>query len=277
MGPPKAAFPPVFVINLRRSTERRSIMTGRLNQLGVDHSVFEAVDGQKLELETASVYDGARRRMLFGRDMTKGELGCLLSHRAIYQAIVDRDIEKAVILEDDTILSTDFPDVVRALIELPVVWDMVRFLDNEKIYKKCRDIGPLCGAYTLIRPATTSGGGHAYLVTQNGARHLLRHTRQNYLPIDILHSYVWRTGLEIFAVKPSPAVRDMVIESTMEGTRFIKQLQISGWWKAIYPATRLWLRLSEWAGKRSSYWLSWPADLRNRRRLNIRYRQFETR
>ena len=67
-------------------------MTERLNPLGVNYSFIEAVNGSALDLKTLPVYDGARRRMLFGRDMSKGELGCLLSHRAIYQKIVDEKI-----------------------------------------------------------------------------------------------------------------------------------------------------------------------------------------
>jgi len=262
-------FPPIFVINLKHSTERRATMTERLNQLGLNYSFIEAVNGSELNLKTLPFYDGMRRRLLFGRDMSKGELGCLLSHRAIYQEIVDRNLEKAIILEDDVIIAPAFPAVVQALLKVPVKWDMVRFLDSEKIYRRSRTIGSLLESYALIRPAISSGGAHAYMITQNTARQLLKHTQKNFLPIDILHSYVWRTGLEVFAVRPSPAVRDEVITSTidLEGTRFNKKLQITGWPKIIYPVTHFWLKLSEYIGKRSSYWLAWPRDINNKQAL----------
>ena len=242
-------------------------MAGRLDALGLEYSFFDAVIGKDLDLETLPAYDGPRRRLLFGRDMSKGELGCLLSHRGVCQEIADRSIDKAIILEDDTILSPDFPAVVQALLKMPVKWDMIRFLDNEKLNKKSRTIGALWGEYKLIRPAINSGGGHAYMVTKEAAQCLVRHTQKNFLPIDILHSYVWLTGLEVFSVKPFPAVRDIVPASTIGETRFDKTSQLSGWQRMAYPLTRSWLKLSEHIGRRRAYWGAWRRDLDNRQRL----------
>src|ERR1700722_9368909 len=110
----EAGFPPVFVINLKRSQDRRAEMTRRLDALGIPHEFFEAVEGGTLDLRNLPAYDSARRRLLFGRDLRPGEVGCLLSHRGVYQRIVENGIEKSLVLEDDVFLSRDFPQVVRA-------------------------------------------------------------------------------------------------------------------------------------------------------------------
>jgi glycosyl transferase family 25 len=256
------------VINLKRSVERRVEMTRRLDALGIPHEFFEAVEGSTLDLRNLPAYDSMRRRLLFGRDLRPGEVGCLLSHRGIYQRMVERGIERALILEDDVFLNPDFPQVVRALQTLPVSWDMIRFLQGEKIYKRSRSVCPVFGAYELARPGTSSGGAFCYLLALAAAKRLLEHTQKNVLPIDALHSYVWRTGLDIYSVKPSPVTADTDDpNSTIGAARFDKKLQLEGWQKLVYPVTRAWLRVSEAAGKRSAYLLSWPRDAANRRRL----------
>ena len=258
----KKEFPPVFVINLKSSADRREVMAERLKPLQIEYSFFEAVNGHALDIETLPSYEKTRRRLFFGRDLKKGEIGCLLSHRAVYQHIVDNNIDTAVILEDDVFPTPDFPDVVRVLIKHPVKWDMIRFLDSKKVYKKSRVIGALgCGSYALTRISGAPGGAYGYMITQKAARKLLQNLQKYYLPIDIIHGYIWQTGLEIFAVKPSPVSPDDEVDSTIGGTRFDKTLQISGWQKAVYPLTRLWLKISELVGKRLSYWSSWPRDM----------------
>ena len=47
--------------------------------------------------------------------MTKGEIGCALSHLKIYQKTVDEDIPYALILEDDTVFDTEFPKYLKEI------------------------------------------------------------------------------------------------------------------------------------------------------------------
>ncbi|MBI3441226.1 MAG: glycosyltransferase family 25 protein [Proteobacteria bacterium] len=256
------ALPPIFVINLKRSADRRKDMSGRLDPLKMHYSFFEAVDGQALDLKTLPSYAGLRRRLFFGRDLSPGEMGCLLSHRAIYQHMVDNNLDKAIVLEDDVFLSPDFPEVVGELLNLPLQWDMIRFLDREKVYRYSRPIRVLARKpYVLNRVLLTAGGAYGYMLTQKAARTFLQHMYKNVLPVDILHGYVWRTGLEVFAVGPSPVAPDNIIGSTIGDGRFEKTLHIAGWEKMVYPLTRSWHKFSELVGKRRAYWLSWPRDI----------------
>ena len=241
-------------------------MAERLDPLQVPYSFFEGVDGSMLDLDTLPSYDRLRRRLFFGRDLKKGEMGCLLSHRAVYQHMVDHDIDTAVVLEDDVFPAPEFPDVIRSLVKHPLQWDVVRFLEGEKVYNKSRVIGPLCGKYRLTRPLVASGGAYGYMLTKKAASRFLRHMQKNAVPVDTVHSYVWRTGLETFAVNPSPVRPDREIDSTIGEDRFDKTLQIADWQKTIYRLTRSWLKLSELIGKRRAYWLSWPRDLLLKRR-----------
>ncbi len=248
---------------MKRSPDRRKAMAERLDALHIPYRFFDAVDGRDLDLETLPAYAKTRRRLFFGRDMTKAEVGCLLSHRAIYQHIVDCNIEAAVILEDDVFLDPCFPEVLRDLLRVPIKWDVIRFLAPDKVQKTGRMIWPLlCKPYALARIRTTPGGAYGYMLTRKAAARFLRHMQKNALPVDILHGYVWKTGLETFILKPSPVSADMVVESTIGyDQRSDKTVRLSRGQRVIYPFARAWLKFSELVGKRFVYWASWPRDM----------------
>jgi glycosyl transferase family 25 len=258
------SFPPIFVINLKQSADRRVAMTARLEPLHVNYSFFEAVDGRLLDIGNLPSYAKTRRRIFYGRDLTPGEIGCLLSHKAIYQHMVDNDIERAIILEDDVFIDPAFAQVIRSILKAPLAWDIIRFLAQDKVQNIGRIVYSLsCKPYTLARIPATPGGAYGYMLTRKAAARLLQHMQKNILPVDILHGYVWKTGLETFLLRPSPVSADMVIESTIGyGQRFDKTLQLSDWQKAVYPFTRAWLKLSELVCKRAAYWLAWSRDQR---------------
>jgi len=255
-------FPPVFVINLEQSADRRADMTALLEPLHINYSFFKAVNGHALDIDNLPAYDKIRRRLFYGRDLSKGEIGCLLSHRAVYQYMLDNNIDRAIVLEDDVEIEPNFPQIVREILQAPVKWDVIRFLAYDKVQKIGRDIFALPSKpHMLARIPTTSGGAYGYMLTQKAAREFLRHMQKNSLPVDILHGYVWRTGLETFILRPSPVSSDPMNNSTIGRTRFDKATQLSGWQKAAYPFTRAWHKFSELLGKRVSYWLAWPRDV----------------
>ncbi len=258
-----STFPPVFVISLKHSAERRQAMAARLDPLLIRYSFFDAVDGSAFDPQNLPAYDPLRRRLFFGKDLTAGEMGCLLSHRAVYQYMADHGIPVAVILEDDALLASDLPEAVGLLMDAPVPWDVIRFLGRDKVYKNSRDVKKLNSVYTLTRPAGTPGGTYGYMLNLKAARRFARHMQKNWLPVDILHGFVWRTGLEIFAVRPSPVMPDDGVESTIGAARFDKTVRLCGWQKAAYPLTRFYFKLSHAALTR----LSWQASASRDRKL----------
>src|SRR4051812_39632643 len=120
-------FPPVFVINLELSADRRANMSALLEPLHINYSFFKAVNGHALDIDSLPAYAKTRRRLAFGRDLTKGEIGCLLSHRAVYQHMVDNNIDRALVLEDDVEIEPNFPQIIEEIIQSPVQWDVIRF------------------------------------------------------------------------------------------------------------------------------------------------------
>jgi glycosyl transferase family 25 len=103
---------PVFVINLPDNQARREFMTLQLNALGMNTTLWPAVDGRALsEQEVTQHYDDAKARR-YRRALTRGEIGCALSHIGIYRHMVAQNLPYALILEDDAAIGKMVPMVL---------------------------------------------------------------------------------------------------------------------------------------------------------------------
>lgn len=218
-------------------------MAAQLEKTGLPCRFIEAIDGT--QLRDVQEYSSLKRRLFFGRDLTAGEIGCLLSHRKTYKTIIDENIPCALILEDDAILSPDLPNVLSALMRHRDEWDMIRFLGSAKAQRQARVLSPLDNVYSLARPCGTPGGAYAYLIHTQAAEKLYRLTRRNYTPIDTLHGYLWRTRLRTLMLVPSPVKPDMEVPSTIGAARFSKKTDLPVLLRPVYPLTRAWMKLYE--------------------------------
>ncbi|XP_060946463.1 procollagen galactosyltransferase 1 [Limanda limanda] len=103
--PDKLGFDEVFMINLPRRTDRRDRMMRTLHQQEIACKVIAAVDGKAMNI---SEINAMGIHMLpgysdpyHGRPLTKGELGCFLSHHKIWKEIVERRLPISLVIEDD--------------------------------------------------------------------------------------------------------------------------------------------------------------------------------
>jgi glycosyl transferase family 25 len=232
-----------FVITLEDSQERRKIISSRLDELKIPFEFYPGVDGRKIDLLSHQGYSKWKRRMFFGRDLSNGEFGCILAHKAIYEHIAEKNIGIALILEDDAILCDELPSVVDSLIRNRKNWDIVRFLGRKKNYRASRTIGQLPGTHnSLARPHGMPGGAYGYVIGNQAAKRLLSMMEKNWLPIDTLHGVSWLTKLNTVSVVPSPVLPNDDVPSCIDeqdsNLRWDKSVSLSGWRKLIYPLTR---------------------------------------
>ena len=262
-------LPQVFVISLKSSTDRRARIQGELEALGFAFRFVDGIDLRDTDIRNHPDYDGARRRMYFGRDLEPGELGCLLSHREVYRRIVDEEIPCALVLEDDARLEADLPQVLISIINSKIEWDMIRFLDKKKVYrKKCRHIGMLDAKHELARLPTNSGGAYGYLLTRRAAARLLDLMEKNWLQNDVLHSRSWQTGLTAYIVRPSPVTHPNDDDTTIGTKRYDKAVRLSGLRRLLHPVMRFAMKNQDQMMKRMNYLAAIPLDGRNRKVLS---------
>lgn len=106
-------LPEIFVISLPQSAERRTRITQQMGRLNMPFEFLDAVDGKHLDGTDPRVnWDEVRKYPTW---LTRGALGCALSHFAAYDRIERLRLPYAVILEDDCVLSGDVPQILQHL------------------------------------------------------------------------------------------------------------------------------------------------------------------
>uniref|UniRef100_A0A671XQU0 procollagen galactosyltransferase n=1 Tax=Sparus aurata TaxID=8175 RepID=A0A671XQU0_SPAAU len=131
--PDKMGFDEVFMINLKRRTDRRDRMLRTLYEQEIACKVIAAVDGKAMNI---SEVQALGIHMLpgysdpyHGRPLTKGELGCFLSHYNIWKEIVERGLDTSLVIEDDLRFEIFFKrrltNLMREVEEEGLDWDLI--------------------------------------------------------------------------------------------------------------------------------------------------------
>lgn len=94
---------PIYVVSLSDATERRNKISIML--YGFNFEFIDAIKGSSID---KSVVNKINKRNKYKRPIGVNEIGCSLSHLAVYKLMVSRNQEKAIILEDDAIINIGF-------------------------------------------------------------------------------------------------------------------------------------------------------------------------
>ncbi|MFQ1015439.1 glycosyltransferase family 25 protein [Avibacterium paragallinarum] len=201
-------LPPIFVISLKHSS-RREFISARLLSLGLSFEFFDAVYGKNLsQAELDKIDFEFSLKYGFKKPMTLGEIGCAMSHIKLYEYIATNKIDKAIILEDDAIVSLDFEDIVKeALKKVPKSMEIL-FLDHGKAkifpftrrlperYRLARYLTPSKYSKRAVFKAT------GYLITLSGIKKLLDQAYPIRMQADLLTGLLQLTGIKAYGIEP---------------------------------------------------------------------------
>lgn len=190
---------PVFVINLDHCADRLESTQKQLTSCGIAMERFPAVYGKGLTLQhVEECYDPELNRAKFRRPLSPGEIGCYLSHRAVWRKMVEQNISTAIVLEDDITVEAGFPDVVQQVRRLKG-WDMIKLSDNRN--GQGEDALPLDDTYRLVNfhkvPNCTTG----YAISLSGAKKLLSR-ELFYRPVDVDLQFYKEFDLTLYSILP---------------------------------------------------------------------------
>jgi glycosyl transferase family 25 len=103
-----------FLINLKHDTKRRNFMIKQLEAINLEYTVVDAVYGSDISegsLEIDWNWYGQNQYWV-----SKGLLGCSLSHVKACKQVVDNNLDFGLILEDDTLLHDNLPQTIQNLL-----------------------------------------------------------------------------------------------------------------------------------------------------------------
>lgn len=196
--------PRVLLLNLDRSPDRYQVSVRALTDVSLAWERVPGVDGALLsEAQRAQLNPPCHWREWF-RPLTAGELGCFLGHMRCWQSVVDRQWPWALILEDDfaPLAGVTGPHV-HALASQLVHWDVIRLSNTPA---PSPGGGTVAWDSPLLPGAGLLTNGTAYMVSQAGARKLLRARDVLCRPVDFDLRHFWERDLRM-AATPAPWFR----------------------------------------------------------------------
>jgi glycosyl transferase family 25 len=193
----------VFVLNLERHTGRRQAIESQLKMREIDFEVLAAVDGRCLSEESlAVVYDSQKAQEFLGRQLTRGEVGCAMSHCMAFRRVVSDNLPAALILEDDAYISPMVTGVIKALDDILNIDDLdICLLTYAAKYSEWH-AKSLPGTKSRLVPAVDAFQGGGYVVTNRGARRLLEYFTTIHHPFDYWNTFRRKNVVCVKAVVP---------------------------------------------------------------------------
>lgn len=164
---------PILILTLDGDEARRQPLLDRLDAAGLAWQLFMGVDGRRgLPHEYLPLIDREAAQQRLHRPMTDGEFACALSHRTIYQTILDQGWAGAVVLEDDAILQPDFAEFLGAGLHRVETMALLDYRFGRAVpWQKRR-----AGRWTLYRAAQRATLTSAYTLSRKSAAELLAAT-----------------------------------------------------------------------------------------------------
>ena len=135
------SYPPIYVINLRRTPERRLYMKRQLDAFNLNYHFVDAIDKYDLdskeyraEIAQQLGIDESWMEYRYEKYKTLGAardgFPVSLSHIKVYNIITENKTPAACILEDDAYLLSGFPQVLKD--SQPYPWDILKLIHYSK-------------------------------------------------------------------------------------------------------------------------------------------------
>jgi glycosyl transferase, family 25 len=217
----------IFIISLPKDRHRREFLEGQLRKLELPFSVEQAVHGAKLspeELEAS--YDRNKAIRRFNRELSRGEIGCALSHVNIYKKMCANNIPYALVLEDDArILDDGLPETLSKLAALYTARTPVTVLLNH-VQRYAGNTKTRLDDRHCLYDAYRGVCAHGYFITQAAAEVLAEKLHPVYVVAD-KWEYFQERYVQVKALVPYPiGLTDASLASSIDamGERMKKMM-----------------------------------------------------
>jgi glycosyl transferase family 25 len=146
-------------------------------------------------------YDHISRLSAMGYGLNRGEVGCFLAHRKVWQKLVEGSDRVCLVLEDDArwIASpdVDIAEAADAIVGRPMI---IRLISQpQRSYRVWKN---LLSANSLVLPTRASDLTVAYLITREAAVRLLEASQRFVWPVDRFFNLSYLHGVDVLHLAP---------------------------------------------------------------------------
>ncbi len=216
-------FDKILVINSRQRPDRLRDMTERFKSLGMVKDHFEFTEKYKFEAIWGGHFDSSKLPITYHRGLNNGEIGCYLSHLAIYKLIEENKWNRTLILEDDAVFTQSFFDWFEKQYELlPKDFDMwflgrgnYDYQNQKKGQKELEMFGVVKEIGNGLYESKRNWLTHAYVVNGRCAKYIHDNvSKEMYLTVDGVLADV-QENLNVYSSNPSIIIQDSKSRSSL--------------------------------------------------------------
>ena len=192
------------MVTLRRSTSRAANVQNIIRTCPIPCEIFEASDGALLD--PAAIEDLTQPGLhspSYPFTLRPGEIGCYLSHRRIWEQMVNQSISKLLVVEDDVSFLSNFPETLEHAVDHAPDGSYVQFQVREMRFGKSTN--SIATAF-LVRPELAPLRTSAQLVTLGAAKRLLEFSKVIDRPVDAAIQMTWLHGAEVLVSMPRSVI-----------------------------------------------------------------------
>lgn len=212
---------PVYVVHYKKLKIRKENLGLMFNQQCIHANFYSDIDRDTLSFDEMSMYDPSPSRWIDVcktfqdpspyRPLSKPEIAATVSHLNLYKMMVDKNIQRMLILEDDVVLNPDFKRRLNGYTkQLPADFDMLFLSDSFgwtiDNYKQGflgslnnNKYDPYINVYKMYSSRTAD----AYVISLEGAKKMLKACRNFTLPIDYEMNYaILKESMNVYWSEP---------------------------------------------------------------------------
>ena len=200
-------------------------MNSILKRLGIDYERVEAINGKLLPREVKKEitypYNHFESRVRYTRELTDGEIGCFLSHRACWAKLVASNENFALIMEDDIKISELATKYFLSSNWIPSSVDICQFScleANQKGQIKDKPVY-IDETISLVAPLYPIPlGCQCYLISKQAATKALALSEKLPCPVDDFLFSPWfsiANTFNIWRTAPTLVIPNQTLESTI--------------------------------------------------------------
>lgn len=189
-----------FLINLDKSMDRLAYSEKVLAEHNINFERVSAIYGADLTAQEVNQAYNDQLPNAYYKKLNIGEIGCYLSHRKVWQKILDQNLDFAVVLEDDFNIVDDFSEMLTAVTSAPINWDYIKLAEHDRPRKSLHTI--TINNHKLITYDKIPARTCAQVVSYQGAKKLLAASQPFSRPVDIDLQYWWEKDIRVFGLTP---------------------------------------------------------------------------
>lgn len=210
-----------FIIHLDRASERRAQVDQLIQSLPFPAKAWSACDGAIPGALDGMLAEQPLFQPKFPFQLSRGEIACFASHRAIWQHLIARDLPAAMIFEDDVCVDEAVFSEAASFAEDHIADHGYIQFQTRPLPADATDLTGQ-GEVRLMRPEVVPLRASAQMISQDAARALLAVSDKIDRPVDVLVQMFWETGVRPVAVTPS-GVSDLPGPTTIQSKRSFAQ------------------------------------------------------